>query len=248
MLNQLTSRIQHISSRIRELTPTQTVARVASMLAVAGLVFAAMPQSSEAHASHAYALDFYAIKCLDESNEASSHDEPYVLFFVGNLGSSPVATGVAKRTNVFTGVDDGETKYQNVRLWGTGGGYAAMPGNNPDNLIVLVQIMEHDGNSDPNAIRAAMQSIMGANIAQYKLQGWSRSTIVSHLKSDMAGIINTFDFPVQNDDDRVGNIMELRVDAGDIAYVHAGNTGYYTLQQNDGGDGSYRTYFKLLRA
>jgi hypothetical protein len=222
--------------------------QAAAALAVAGLVLSSAPQAAEAHASHAYTLDFYAIKCIDESNEASSHDEPYVLFFVGNLAGSPVATGAAKRSQVFNGVDDGETKYQTVRLWGTGGGSAPMPGNNPDNLIVLVQIMEHDGNSDPNAIRATMQAVMGANIAQYKLQGWSRSKIVSELKKDMSGIINTFDFPVQNDDDRVGNIMELRVDAGDIAYVHAGNTGYYTLQQNDGGDGSYRTYFRLKRA
>jgi hypothetical protein len=222
--------------------------QAAAMLAVASLALSGAPPAAEAHASHAYTLDFYAIKCLDESNEASSHDEPYVLFFVGNLGGSPLATGAAKRTQVFSNTDQGETKYQNVRLWGTGGGSAPMPGNNPDNLIVLVQIMEHDGNTDPNAIRATMQSVMGANIAQYKLQGWSRSQTVSQLKSDMSGIINTFDFPVQNDDDRVGKIMELRVTAGDIAYVHGGNTGEYTLQQNDGGDGSYRTYFRLEAA
>lgn len=243
MFESIVAEFQQLRHRI-----PQIALKAAAVVAVASLALSGAPPAAEAHASHAYTLDFYRIKCLDESNEASSHDEPYVLFFVGNLASIPVATGAGKRTNVFTGVDDGESRYQDVRLWGNSAGGLAMPGNNPDNLIVLVQIMEHDGNTDPNAIRAMMQSVMGANIAQYHLQGWTRSHIVDQLKADMSGIINTFDFPVQNDDDRVGKIMELRVDAGDIAYVHAGHTGEYTLQQNDGGDGSYRTYFRLKAA
>jgi len=50
-----------------------------------------------------------------------------------------------------------------------------------------------------------------------------------------------------NADERVGGVQELRITAANLAAAHTGTPIVKTLEVNDGGDGRYRTYYRLTR-
>ncbi len=173
-----------------------------------------------------------------------------MLFFVGNL-SNPIGGSFVRSTDTFSGVDTGEDRYQTVRLWGSASAGAVMPGHNPDNLIVLAQIMESD-NSSKSAIISKLQQELPTQLALYKAGGLSRSQIVNALKGDMfdyiGSVAESTDGWTDNADERVGGVQELRITAANLQAAHTGTTISKTIQVNDGSDGSYRMYFELRRA
>jgi len=225
--------------------------QIAAALAVAGMVLGAAPQAADASANandHAYSVNFKRLECVSESGEIGS-DEPYVLFFVGDL-ANPAGGSYVRQTTTFSGVDSGDDRFQTVRLWGRNTASAIMPGHNADNLIVLAQIMESD-NSSKSAIVSKLQQELPVQLALYKAAGLSRSQIVSALKGDMFDYIGSVaeatDGWTDNADERVGGVQELRITAANLAAAHTGTTISKTLQVADGGDGTYRMYFELRR-
>jgi hypothetical protein len=227
--------------------------QLAAALAVAGLVLGTAPQAAPAEAAvnanaGRYHVNFTRLECVSESSELGS-DEPYVVFFVGNL-SNPAGGSSVKYTGVFGSVDSGDDRYQTVRLWGSATTGAVMPGQNPDNLIVLAQVMEHD-NSSVGSIESKLQAELPTQLALYKAAGLTRSQIVTALKGDMFDLMGQVaeatDGITDNADERVGRPQELRITSANLSAAATGTTIGKTLQVADGGDGTYRLYFELRR-
>jgi hypothetical protein len=245
---------ESLFDKMHDLLPnrmSRLAVQAAAALAVASLVLTGAPKAAEASPNandHAYHLNFTRLESVRESSEAGS-DEPYVLFFIGNL-SNPVGGSYVRSTNTFGDVDSGEDRFQNVRLWGRNGSGAVMPGSNANNLIVLAQIMESD-NSNKGSIISKLQSELPTQLALYKAAGLTRAQIVSALKGDMfdhiGSVAESTDGWTDNADERVGYVQELRITAANLAAAHTGTTIGKTLSVSDGGDGSYRMYFELRR-
>jgi hypothetical protein len=245
MFASIRSRLPQIRYRL-----PRVAVQAAGALAMVGMILSSVPHAAEAAAAApgdlSYRLNFTRLECVHESGEIGS-DEPYVVFFIGDL-SNPAGGSYVRHTNVFGSVDTGDDRFETVHLWSRAGGAAVMPGHNPDNLIVLAQIVEHDSSS-VSAIVNKLQSEMPVQLALYKAAGLTRSQIVSALKGDMFDYINqTADATASNQDDMVGRPVELRITAANLAAAATGTPIDKTLQVNDGGDGSYRMYFELRKA
>jgi hypothetical protein len=248
MFGSIVAEFQHLRARMPRLA-----GQVAAALAVAGMLLTSAPQATPAEASpnandHAYHVNFKRLESVRESSEVGS-DEPYVLFFVGNL-SNPAGGSFVRSSNTFSDVDSGEDRFQTVRLWGRNGAGAVLPGHNADNLIILAQIVEHD-NSSKQSIINKLQAELPTALALYKAAGLSRAQIVSALKGDMfdhiGQVAESTDGWTDNADERVGYTQELRITSANLAAAHTGTTINKTLSVSDGSDGSYRMYFELRR-
>ncbi len=235
---------------------------VAVLMAVFATVLglAAMPQSAVAHqADTRFKLDFYELKCLEETDldgngavdAGTSHDEPYVIFFVSNLRQpgNLFLTGSASRTAVFGNVDTGDVRRDaaNPRLWGFNG--TAAPVVNASDLIVLAAVIEHDSSS-ADAIVAAVQSVLVENLNAYVAQGNSRATIVEKLIRDMNAAIDTEALAtanhITNPDDRLGGAKEPHLTHGNLDSAAAGSTVYLSLEFRDSAeDATYRVKVRL---
>jgi hypothetical protein len=249
MFGSLFTSLHDFATQVLDRTPRQGFVRAASALAIAGLLLTGAPRPADAHASHNYILNFTRLDAIRESGENAS-DEPYVLMAVANLETGGVTI---RRSNVFSGMDTGESAFQTVNLRGP----AAFPDGDPSQIVVLVQFMEHDGQSDVNAIVSALNLGMDAALAGYKLLGLSRSSIVTELKGDMARIIATtaeatadayqlahFSLDDGNADDRIGSVQELRITSANLTSAHAGTPAIMTVSV-DTTSADYRARFEL---
>ncbi len=264
MVGQHFSQLSHLSGRLWAHTPRFAL-RAASVLALAGVVISGAPRSAEAqgvatqavtmttsvvrlpaHMTAAYQLDFTHLYCVSESGEWGS-DEPYVLFFVGDLtgGGSAVY-----RTSVFGDVDTGETRYETRRLWGP----RQMPRNNPDNLIVLAQVMEHD-DSNTTHIFDALQTGLAWKLALYVAAGHNRNNIANFLMGDMHNIIeDNREIWIGDElfgasrDDLVGWPAWLNITSYDLETAfNFGWTRDLSVGSANEGHGVYRVSFRLTR-
>src|SRR5437773_1439494 len=104
-------------------------------------------------------ISFLLLECVETQGEGSP-DEPYVVFFVADLGAGFIAKTMVRGSGVFRDVDDGETHKRLDRhkhppaenplvLWGIDGKPA--PIKNPDEVVILVALMEND-KSSPEAV------------------------------------------------------------------------------------------------
>jgi hypothetical protein len=216
-----------------------TVLRAVLVLAVAGLL---LPLAPRAAGALSYTLDFYRLAVTDESNEVGS-DEPYVLFFVGNLATGEA---VVQRTSIFGSVDRDESRYETVRLWGPNGTEAPLPGDTPDNLVILVQAMEHD-DCDVERVRSDMEYWMRYQLGRYLQQGLPRDRIAAELFTDMAISAQcSARHWYESADEIIDSPRELRITATDVVTVNSGAPMDKVLtHDNTSGDTNYLTYYRL---
>ena len=84
------------------------------------------------------AISFVSIRSLEDTDE-SGDDEPYVVFWVGNV-KNPAAS-YATRTVVFDGddsMDEGDLRTKPKTVWGP----APIP--DPNDLVILAAVVEND--------------------------------------------------------------------------------------------------------
>jgi len=258
-LSQLSARLVAHTSRF--------AVKAATVVAIAGMLIAAAPREAAAQGVNPalqgtvggpggvlappprpplhpwvtapYTLNFTRLECVRESYGQGS-DEPYVLFMVANIESKSVDI---IRTSVFSDVDTGENRYQTIPLWG-----GPMPSGNPDNLVVLAQVMEHDLS---NVAQIGVDLSWWLKGSQYLQPGLSRRVIVNGLKTAMYDSIGASTIPIgafANEDDRVGKPQEVRITHADMAAAYGGLP-VLKVTNADGGesDGRYRSYFELRR-
>jgi hypothetical protein len=192
-----------------------------------------------------YTVTFTRLHCFDETgswyDKAIASDEPYVLIFAINLLAP--SHGRAFRTQVFGDVDSGETRSESLQVWGPG------PLGDPDDLIVLAQIMEHDESSIDHLV-AEMNRVLPGAAARYLTFGWGHNAIVGELKLDMQNAIDSSTVVGHglNRDDRVGGPQEVRITASDTAAAASSNrpvTKRIDVDASSSGDGHYTASFQL---
>ncbi len=132
-------------------------------------------------------LDFYALTCLEETDEVGA-DEPYVVFFAADITDSlhPFAKTLVCHAKVFNDMDEGDTEYQSVLLWGLNGKPAPMV--NPDNVIILAAVVENNPSS-PDVVKSTVQDTLFANLRAYKKAHLDRAAMVTKLINEMHGAI-----------------------------------------------------------
>src|SRR5947207_4182845 len=99
------------------------VARVMSVLAVAGALLGSMARPAAAQTTDPNTplrMDFFKLECETEQGDGifDLHSEPYVVVFAADL-SGPVPRAMTVRSKIFGGVDSGETFYADTatQVW-----------------------------------------------------------------------------------------------------------------------------------
>lgn len=164
------------------------------------------------------------VKCIIDTDEWNS-DEPYVLVTGINL-KALIPNVEVTRYGPWEDVDDGETRITipippafpggdpdplgtiglfRKPCWGLDGKPAAI--SNPDDVILLVSLMEND-DGDPNAAR---ELVKGATVTSLAASmNINRATRVTKLINDINGALQ-IPTGAPNFDDNVGSTQELRL-------------------------------------
>jgi uncharacterized membrane protein YgcG len=227
--------------------------RAAGILAIAGTLLAHGSSASAqapADPSTPLRITFARLTCLEETNEWSSSDEPYVVMFVADLsGTSP--TSYVKYTQIFPDVDKNETHWASLPIWWTYG-FAdhGAPIASPDDVIILVALMESDGSDlQPLTIRNGlgdpgnMLFQLNRYWSDYQAKRLSHAEVASRLKSHMERQI---DNNYKDGDDRIGPVQELRLTSASLQSARAGTM--HTFRLSFFGDwGLYELFFEMNR-
>ena len=135
-----------------------------------------------------------AVRVLDESNEASSSEEPYIIVFVAdrskNLGG--IAVPSAKTTVFGPWSADEDDLFDDVAgqrsLLGPEVGPRSWR-NHPDHLIILAGVMEND-DGNPTQGRSLVNGLMAGSLANMAGSNLTRDQMAAQLKIDMDGALS----------------------------------------------------------
>jgi hypothetical protein len=132
------------------------------------------------------AISFTTIRCLEDT-DGPGDDEPYVVFWVGNLNNP--AASFATRTTVFEGdlsMEDGDVRVVPTTVWGPA------PITDPNDLVILAAVLEND-EMDPNGVVSTVNGLMLPSllIAVNHNPQFTRAELVAHLKAGMTGALAT---------------------------------------------------------
>lgn len=187
-----------------------------------------------------------SIHCHEETNEASSADEPYVLVaavdrvatLTVTVSGIPVPVPFPAfeviRYGPFEDVDAGETHFApgiSQPFWGLDGTSAALA--NPDNAIFIVALMEHDAGR-PGSLQGLVKGLVGASVAgSFTL---NRGRQVAVLMRDVDSALGLPSGPSADQDNKIGDPKELRFTREELADAEAGRTVSKALVfEGDGG-------------
>ncbi len=187
------------------------------------------------------------IHCDEETNELSSSDEPYVLVTAVDLAATLTIAGVrvpfaafdVVRYGPFNNVDAGETHLAPGvahSFWGIAGDGPA-PLDNPDQVIFVVALMEHDAGR-PGTLQGIVKGIVGGSVLGSLT--FPRGRKVATLLRDVNSALGTPSAPSLDQDNPIGDPQELRFTRQELvaaaagqpvsrALVFEGDGGRYTL-------------------
>jgi len=212
-------------------------------------------------------ISVQSIRCIEETDEVGA-DEPYVLVFAADLRKKAAGVTVPVAAVELYGpwedTDKGETKTVLLEgsptatalkkiaprtrfskpFWGIGG--KATPIDSPDDVIILVQMMEND-----DARATDVLSVVGASMVA-ELTGsvngnMNRSELAQHLGRKMGNAVEAGrKLGIPNHDDRIGGVKELRLTASDLASGCGG--AHHRTMEFSGDGGKYSVRFEIRRA
>jgi hypothetical protein len=182
--------------------------------------------------------------CQEETSEFSGSDEPYVIVYTADLTTIPAPRSDVAWSGVLTDVDKGEGRDLNIRVWGFNG--AAQVIRRPEDVILLVALMEHDESSAASVV-SAVRLAMQAELVRAVANRLDRARMVQTLTDAMKGAIGAAVVTgVPNRDDLL-SVRELPITPALLRSVGFGGRADAFLDL--GGDGSsYRFKFELTRA
>ncbi|BAS56322.1 MULTISPECIES: hypothetical protein [Leptolyngbya] len=173
---------------------------------------------------------FTGFQCLEESNEWSDSDEPYMFLGVSSSdqAQTPYETGVIE-------VDEGDVIRSAIRLYS----------GSARDLILAAVIREND-EGDPHAFSATFKSILDAGNSALNSQ-----TGVSVPETVEMFIANKLSELVGAGDDDVGRRAELFTKERLIQLANQGEGGDpiadFTWEMGSPSEGRYRLYFFVRR-
>jgi hypothetical protein len=175
---------------------------------------------------------FSGFQCLDESNEISSSDEPYMLLGVSTSGTAqtPYETGVIEN------VDAGEVTSRVQRL------YAG-----PAQDVILATLIREQDQGDPKAFSAHFKAILNMGNAALKA-----NTGVAVPPGIVDSIADGLSELTGAGDDYVGQRAELLTKATLLDMANRRESGNPVSDfswdvGNDDAEGSYRLFFFVRR-
>ncbi len=167
------------------------------------------PITPPAWASHSFELTYTGLDAIEESGpDWWGSDEPYVVWIIANLVEQRYEL---RRTQIYGDVDTGESRHERTSLWGP----APLPGGDPDNLLILVQVMEHDGSNVDDLLRDVEIEL---------------NTYCCPWRQGRAAVLETMQFRAGNAfggailDDPIGGLQELPLTLVDLVAADAGLT------------------------
>ncbi|WP_462255524.1 hypothetical protein [Ferruginibacter sp.] len=201
------------------------------------------------------------MRCLEETNEPSASEEPYVLVFASQLKKvAGLVTIPAASTTMYgpwENVDKGELVSTAVNISGPLGKFLNHPSknfwgldgkphdlNSPDEAIFIAALMEND-DAQAGGIRAGLHAQLFAAITSYANAGMSRASMVSKLKKDAKDILTGVTVTgIPSSDDLIG-VAEIPYSAADLQAVNT-----KTIVKNielAGDGGKYRLRFEMSK-
>jgi len=197
------------------------------------------------------------IRCHDAGKEVGS-DEPYLLIasfdmtnsvIAGMVGMTFPAINVVK-VGPWSGVGSNETHYAShlttfnrPPFWNLSG--QGSPIAHPQDVIILVACMDHDGSS-PDTIRGSVRTeLLAARVNNTNL---AYSAYVTNMVSNMTSTIDTARLvpgkPTLNFDDLIGGVQQLSLSTSDLATLNGINPVTKTLRftQRRAGGGVMNDY------
>lgn len=193
-----------------------------------------------------YSIRLHTLKCIEESDESSDADEPYVLVTTVDMRPPPAIPRpvITRRYGEWTNFDEDES----LELVGERPFWGAYtePGEpediaNPDDVCFIVTVIEHD-HAPMDSYRLIAQTIATTTALQtITLQ---RPARVAQMIADINGAIaGPSSLPAQ--DNPVGT-LELRLDTIDLA-TPAGQFRDKVLFFDGGDNGKWELTFRLVR-
>jgi len=199
------------------------------------------------------------VRCIDETSDGGSADEPYILVTGINLKTPPIPNVEVTKYGPWGSVDEGDLLVTRpippdlnpdfvdatsgvliwrYPFWGLNGKPA--PINHPDDVIFLVSVMEHD-DGDTAAMRTIVKGVVVSGLAAS--MGMSRAERVKKLIKDVDGALE-IPTGAPNFDDPVGSTKELRLKQS-LLQVETGVKVKNLIFTGDGGQ--YRVRFELSK-
>jgi hypothetical protein len=216
-------------------------------------------------ASVPFTLRVSFLRVLEESNESSASDEPYVLVWLADI-TKALPSARTSKVGPWEDADEGEllravppTDFLaplapvlpelaiGEYVWGMNGKPAKV--NGPDDLVILVAACEH-GNRNTNQVRQMVNAFMSGALASQLGSGLTRAERVAQLKVQFRDAVNQalVAAPNINNDDRVGPVQELRLTKADLDKVASAGVAKRTLNFDGGSEGNYRVELRLERS
>jgi hypothetical protein len=223
--------------------PSHPLRLTVSLVAIIAALVALQPAAVWAHHTAPLKITLTKFKCIEETNDGPGDDEIYAVAFVADL-TPLVPNPMTFKTRVREDVDEG-TRHFNLPIWAINGGLAAI--DQPNDVVILVALMEHD-NSSPASVKTAVHTSLAIGVASYKQNGLDRASMIRNLQTDMNGAIDLGKASgvraVSDGDERLGSAQELRLTAGDLRSARRGTTVTKSLEfRGDGGH--YRLSFDI---
>jgi|SRR4051812_13008500 len=170
-----------------------------------------------------------AIRVLEETDELSSADEPYIIVFVADITQKigPISVPNAKTTvfafedadagELLTTVMDDQAPGGSEYCWGPDDKPAQI--NSPDQLIILAGMMEND-DGNPEAARAIVNGLMAGSLGNIAGANLSRADTLKRLTKDLGGALSQARISGGPDfDQRIGRVAEVRLTQADLNLV-----------------------------
>ncbi len=212
-----------------------------------------------------------AIRCLQENDFGPGSDEPYVLVTTVDLTVFPANIEVT-RYGPWEDVDKDEVHATLLEsAFTTPGGGGPPPSvlfglsslsrrpfwsldnktgkiiTNPEDVIIVVSMLEHDDGSPAGArefAKAAAVASLAASINMSRPQRVHK--LITDIDNVLAGLTSLPDLGVFSPDDRIGGSKELVLSSSDLA--QASQSSAETVLEFFGQSGAYRVRFELKNA
>lgn len=210
------------------------------------------------------------VRVLDESNEASDSDEPYVVAWMADLRRVIAGEVIPSADITVVGpweADEGdlleplpvatEQIAQTFKdlgglvaappLWGLNGEPEPIPDG--DDVILLIGMMEHD-EADPDAIGTAVNGMMAGALAMSANSNLTRAQLRERMRQEFSNALHgarMVGLAGANFDDRVAPAAEFTIAHRFLEAAALGQPVVRTATFQGGSEGSYRVAIEIRR-
>jgi hypothetical protein len=187
-------------------------------------------------------MDFAKLHCSGEARDGTGHADPYLVIFVADISDPKNIKATTVRTLIFSEMEKGDDAHQSLTV------LRPTPIPDPANLIFLVALMESDnGPAQAERVRARVNTFLIPRLQVNAAAGLPRFQIIDHLYLAMNAAIEEARVDrVEDEDDRIGDVIELQLSPSDVHNAREGGLAVVkTLSHTFGSRVAYQSTFVL---